>query len=338
MQTLDKPQKAHWMEKVLRLAIPAALIWGGIKLFNYMAPTIEEFLTNIWVILGLGVPLAMILLYALKNPKFLWMSYTNLCRKVTGFFIKLDFLSYMDSYVDTLIEKLSNLRKSKQFLVGKKVKLQGQIDKLIDGIDENLKKAKAAKDLGNKQLMEHHSSLAAGDKQSLEVYMPMLKKMEANITFLDRLETNWSLGIDKLKHEVSRMRTQYETMSEMAKAVGQAEEFANGNTEEAKIYRMSVNAFEESLSQKIAAIDEFEKNSKNIMQSLDLERQMTANEGADLLDQYMANGSSLFLPESDADLKQFSSVDLSYTGDRVKVPASKGNSASNSNEFSNLLK
>lgn len=325
MQTLDKPQKAHWLEKVLRLAIPVGLIWGGIKLFNYIAPSIIDFLTNIWVILGIGVPLAMLVLYVMKNPKFIWMSYTNLCRKITAFFVKLDFLSYMDSYVDTLIEKLANLRKSKTYLVGKKVKLENQMNGLVKNIDENLRKAKAAKDLGDKTLSNHHSSLASSDKQTLDVYKPMLAKMNANISFLDRLETNWALGIDKLKHEVNRMRTQYETMSEMAKAVGQAEEFANGNTEEAKIYRMSVNAFEESLSQKIAAIDEFEKNSKNIMASLDLERKMTENEGTELLDQYIANGSSLFLPENDDDLKQFSSVEVSASGNK-------------SAEFSNLLK
>lgn len=325
MQTLDKPQKAHWLEKVLRLAIPVGLIWGGIKLFNFIAPSIIDFLTNIWVILGIGVPLAMLVLYVMKNPKFIWMSYTNMCRKITAFFVKLDFLSYMDSYVDTLIEKLANLRKSKTFLVGKKVKLENQMNSLVKNIDENLRKAKAAKDLGDKTLSNHHASLASSDRQTYDVYKPMLAKMNANISFLDRLETNWALGIDKLKHEVNRMRTQYETMSEMAKAVGQAEEFANGNTEEARIYKMSVNAFEESLSQKIAAIDEFEKNSKNIMASLDLERKMTENEGTELLDQYIANGSSLFLPESDDDLKQFSSVDVSASGNK-------------SAEFSNLLK
>lgn len=333
MQTFNKAEKPHWAEYIFRFAIPAGLIFGGIKLFNYIAPDIISFFDSFWKIVALGVPAAMLVLYVISNPKFIWMSYKNLCRKVTGFFIKLDFLSYMESYVEILRTKHANLRKSKTFIMGKRTKLQAKVNDYVKAIDTNLRKGQAARELGDSATAAHLGSLASGDKESLMIYKPMLERLDRNITFLDKLDENWSRGIEKLDHEIKRMRDQYETMKEMAAAVNMAEDFANGNTEEAKLYKMSVEAFQENLSQKIAAIEEFEKNSKQIMSTMDLEKQMEKNDGINMLDQYIANGSSIFLPESDLDMNNMRTKDFAYTGS----PISRGNTAG-TNEFQSLLK
>lgn len=327
---MSSDQKPHWLEKVFRVAIPAGLIWGGIKLFNYIAPTLITAFNNFWMLCLVGVPAIMLILYVISNPMFIWMSYKNLCNKITGLLIKLDFLSYMDRYVDILKAKQKNLQKSKLYIAGKKVELSRKIDKLTESMNQFLKLAKAAKQLGDGLKAGHNASLASGDKQTLELYIPMLRKLEANLLFLDKLDTNWSYGIEKLEHEVDRLRTQYQTMSEMAKAVGQAAEFANGDTEEARVYKMSVAALEESLSQKVAAIEEFEKNSKSIMGNIDLEQQVQQNEGMDLLDAYMANNSPLFLPE---DFGTATEIETRLTG-----PSTSRGTTTRNNEFSDLLK
>jgi hypothetical protein len=96
---------------------------------------------------------------------------------------------------------------------------------------------------------------------------------------------------------------QYETLKKAAYGMKQAEDFINGNSKEARDYHMSISLLEESVTQKIAAIEQFEKDSKMMMQSIDLEKQMNANEGMKLLEQFEANGHSIFLPESFAELQ-----------------------------------
>lgn len=330
MQTLggDSAQKPHPLEKFLRLLILGGLIYGGIKLFNYFAPELITAFQNFWVLVLAGVPAVALILYVVSNPGFIWSSYKNLCRKITSFFIKLDFLSYMDSYVEILKDKRKNLKKSKEFITGKKVKLSNEISKIVKRIEDNLKLAKAAKQLNDNMKAGHYASMASGDKQTLEIYQPMETKIKANILFLDKLDENWGYSIEKLEHEVERLRTQYETMSEMAKALGQAEEFAAGDTEHARIYKMSVSALEESLSQKIATIEEFEKNSKNVMGGIDLEKQVMNNEGMDLLDQYMQND-SLFLP---ADFGTTKDIEAQIISSKPLSQSSKNN------EFADLMK
>ena len=108
-------EKTTTQEKILRIAIPALLIFGGIKIFNIFAPELIEFFSNVWRLAFLGVPLAIIIVTVATNPKFIWMQYTTLIRNIVGFFIKLDPLSFMERYVDILIKKKDNLDKIKTF-------------------------------------------------------------------------------------------------------------------------------------------------------------------------------------------------------------------------------
>lgn len=290
--------KSHPVEKIVRLLIPLTLIWGGIKLFNAFAPTLITFFSNFWVLVGVGVPAIALVLYVAQNPKFLWMGYKTLCNKLTSFFIKLDPLSFMERYIDILNEKLKNLRVSKTTLEGKKVKLERLIDKLSGEVNDGMKKAMAAKKLGNEAVMNNEAYMASSTKQSVDLYTPILERMTNNLTFLSKLEENWDLSIQRLSHDVSRKREEYENLREMAKALGQAEEFANGDTEAGKIYQESVLALEDIVTQKIAYISEFEKKSKNIMGAIDIEKQMMNDEGMAMLEEYMKND-HLLLPESD---------------------------------------
>ena len=305
MQTLNSgPDKSHWLEKIFRYGIPAGLIFLGAKFFNTIIPTFISLFDNLTSLFGsflaaaaLGIPTVFIVMYLISNPTLVYMTYKNLCRKITGFFIKLDFLSYMDSYVETLKQKRKNLQTTKQALSAKRIELQRMTNDIIVSFDKNIRMAKAARDIGQTQQSAHHAGMASSDKQSIEQFKPILDRMDRNLKFLDKLDTNWGYSIERLEHEVKRKRVEYETLKKMAHAIGQAEDFARGDTEAAKIYKASVAALEESLTQKIAAIEEFEKNSKTVMESIDLEKQMIDNEGMKLLDEYEKNGDSIFLPE-----------------------------------------
>jgi hypothetical protein len=332
MQTIGtKSGATHPVEKIIRLLIPAGLIFGGIKLFNWLAPTLITFITNIWILIAIGIPLVMLVLYVVQNPTFIWMSYKNLCRAITKWFIKLSPIAFMERYIDILNDKLRNLKASKTILQGKRIKLVRLTENLSKEVTSELKTAKAAKNLGDVDSMNHHAYLASSSKQSLDLYLPILERMEKNINFLDKLDKNWSMSIERLAHDVARKKEEYENLREMAKALGQAEEFAKGDTEAARIYQQSVLALEETVTQKIAYIEEFEKNSKDIMKSIDIEKQMMNEEGLKLLDDYINNQNQLLLPEGKwADVI---TIKTSSKGEPIKIKATK-----NTEDNTGLLK
>jgi len=297
MQTIGSGEpKPHWMEKIIRLAIPAGLIWGGIKLFNAFAPTLIEFFNNFWHIVLVGAPAVFLTLFVLQNPTFLWMGYKTLCRKITSFFIKMDPLSFMDRYVDLLKMKRKGLQASKTSLNANKIQLERDMADLKKNIDEKMRMSKAAKNLGDTEEASHQAGIAMTDKGSYDLYAPILHKMESNLVFLTKLDENWGRSIEKLSHTVEAKRKEFTTLKKMAKALNFAEEFAKGDTEANRIYKESVLALEEKVTQSLAYIEQFETDSKGVMKSIDLEKQMQNDEGLEMLAQYEQNG-SLFLDE-----------------------------------------
>jgi hypothetical protein len=297
MQTIGNADpKPNLLEKIFRLAIPAGLIYGGIKLFNAFAPTLIEFLNNFWHIALVGIPAAALVLYVISNPMFIWMGYKTLCRKLTSVFIKMDPLSFMDRYVDLLRLKRKGLQASKLELKAKKVELGRDMDALKKTIDDQMRKSKAAKDMGDSEQAAHEAGLAQTDVGTLTLYAPILKKMETNLVFLDKLDANWGRSIEKLSHTVEAKRKEFLTLKTMAKALNCAEEFSKGDTEANRIYKESVQALEEKVTQSLAYIEEFESNSKGVMKSIDLEKRMDDNDGLALLDKYEREG-LVFLDE-----------------------------------------
>jgi len=344
MQTIGSSggdPKPNMLEKLIRLAIPAGLIWGGIKLFNAFAPTLIEFFNNFWTLALVGVPAAALVLYVMQNPTFIWMGYKTLCRKLTSFFIKMDPLSFMDRYVDLLREKRKGLQKSKTDLKAKKIEMERDIQALKKGIDEKMRISKAAMNTGDKETAEHQSSMASIDVGSVNLYTPILKKMTSNLEFLDKLDENWGRSIEKLSHTVEAKRKEFITLKTMAKALGAAEEFAKGDTEANRIYKESVIALEENVTKKLAFIEEFESNSKGVMKSMAVEKQMMSDEGLELLARYEATG-TVFLTEdySTFEMKIDPEKDLFS---KINNNAKPGNyntskSTAGSNEFSDFLK
>jgi hypothetical protein len=329
------------LEKLIRLAIPAALIYGGIMLFNAFAPTLIEFFNNFWHIVMVGAPAVFLSLYVLQNPTFLWMGYKTLCRKITSFFIKLDPLSFMDRYVDLLREKRKGLQLSKTNLKAKKIELERECARLKSEITEDLKMSKAALITGDKQLAGHKSGLAATLKGSYDLYTPILAKMETNLTFLNELDENWGFSIEKLSLTVEAKRKEFVMLKTMAKALGAAEEFAKGDTEANRIYKESVAALEENVTRKLAYIEEFENNSKGVMKSMNLEKQMMNDEGLDLLSKYEKEG-SVFLNDdySKFEMKIDPTTDL-FSKSNANAKNAFANTASNNmatTEFGNFLK
>lgn len=339
MQTIGTGEGTpHWLEKVIRLAIPAALIYGGIKLFNAFAPTLIEFFSNFWTVVAIGAPAVFLALYVVQNPTFLWMGYKTLCRKITSFFIKMDPLSFMDRYVDLLKEKRKGLKESKGALNAKKIELEREIENLKSQINDFLKIAKAAKATGDMNTAGQKSSLAGLKQQSLQLYLPILDKMKANLAFLEKLDENWGMSIEKLSMTVDTKRKEFQMLKDTAKALGAAKEFASGDTEANRIYQESLLALEENVTKKIAFIQEFETDSKGVMKSIDIEKQMMNDEGLELLSKYEEQGNRLFLSEdySKYEMKIDEGTDLfakANTSKKVVPPTTVGGS-----EFSSFLK
>jgi len=296
MQQLPSNMPETAMEKILRwlpfIAAGVAIFWfwGGISAF------VVETLKNTVMTIVYGVPLAALVLYVWSNPAFIWMSYKNICKKITSFFIKMDPLSYMDRYADILSEKLTNVRKSEVNLKAQQVKLKRQIDTDQKLMNDSLKMGEAAMKQGNKSQASLYGLRAKGAQESINLFTPNLQRLDRSIKFLQLLDENWDTSIISMRETIERKRTEWQILKENAKALNQASEFLRGDTEEGKIFQESMKALEDQVSQKIAYIEDFEQRAKPIMEGAQIEKSANQADGLDMLEQYM-NDSRILLPD-----------------------------------------
>lgn len=296
-------------EKFVRLALLGGLIFGGIKLFNSIAPDIIQLMKNIWWMIGLGVPLAFLTLYVISNPVMVWMQYKRLCRLITSGFIKMDPLSIMKGYLEYIVKKKSNLDNIRVKLQGREVKLERMIADLNKGITTNKKLGQAALTNKDTKQASQYGNFIAADKQSLELYTPLYDRIHANRIFLDELSENWGYSIESLAREIDRKEEEYKALKEAVRALKEAQSFAEAN-EATRLYQESLKALEENVSQKIAYIQDFETKSKKVMSSINNEKAMRSAEGMEALKEL--KDESFKLPADFSITNKLSAADIAY--------------------------
>lgn len=319
--TIGGSSTAHPLEKFFRF-LPLILAGAGIFWFwGSIVPFVLETIKNTWLTVAYGVPLVAVLLYVWSNPNLIWMGYKTICRKITEFFVRLDPLSVMDRYVDLLKIKRENLNKTIVVLSGKKTNLQRQISTLEETIETNKREGSAAIKLNDQRAASSAGSKIATDAQTVKMFQPILNRMEANLKFLSELSENWKYSIETLTYTIDRKRQEYIMLKETAKALNQAKEFANGDTEAAQLYQMSVKALEDSVTQKIASIEQFEKDSKDVMASINIQKQVRTDEGMKTLEDYIKSN-ELKMPDFN-NVTTFTNVDAETIPYQDSVPTSK---------------
>lgn len=298
METLPSNSggKSPMMEKIIRYGVPIAAVAAGIWFWGTISAFIAMATKNLFNTLLYGIPSAFVIGAVVLYPTFWWMQYKNIVHYIMSAFINMDPLGFMDRYVDILRTKLANVNKTRVELKGRKVASERRLAQLNKDIAANLKQGEAALKLGDTRTASLAGSRASGMRQSVLLYTPNYEKMKKSCDFLDELADNWEMSITKLTEEVARKREEYEVLRDEAKALNQAQEFIKGDTEAGRIYMESVKALEHTVTGYIAQIDDFENKSKDMLAGIRVDNQMQHDEGLNMLDEYIKNG-SLMLPD-----------------------------------------
>jgi hypothetical protein len=283
------PEK--WLRWLPIIAGAVALFWFWGTVVGFVLLTLENTLKSVIY----GAILVFILGFIWSNPMFLWMTYTNIWRKITAIFIAMDPLSYMDSYADILVQKLKNLQKAIVNMRGRLNHLNGIIDQEAKNKAENLRMASAARQQQNEKMAAYYAVEAKGADESIQLYTPDKARMERSLKFMSELDENWDIAIRGIRSFNKRKRIQFEELKENAKTLKQSEAFLKGETEESRNYYMSIEAAEKQMAQNMAYIDDFEIRAKPILEGAAIKKTADQQDALTMLDEYM-NNSKLFIP------------------------------------------
>jgi hypothetical protein len=315
MQGFQNFGKDHPAEKVMRWIPPAILGIIGMIYFNKVAPFLITTFDNVVKVVGglwaaAGAVFATVIIVHLLSKQWDVLSklYRGFSKKLTRALLKIDPFAYIEGHIETLIIKRKNIQDSKRKIEGMKVSLERTIKEISESLDMNMKKASAAKGVGQTDKASMFASMGATDRDSIKVYQPYLTRVNNNIKLMEKIDESCEITITKLTHEVSRKRVEFKTISWVFDGITQAEGIINPDNEKARLFQESMAIIEETVTEKIAAIDDFEKRSKSFMDNVDIEKQMLNDEGLRLLEEY-ENDNALFkqIPTVDGEAHVISS-------------------------------
>lgn len=289
MSNLPTSSSGEGIQKAISVGLIGATVWGGIKLFNAFAPDLIWFLENVWRIVIFGTPLLFAALYIISNPFMIWSMYKGLSAKLTSFIIKMDPLSVMDRYVEFLQEKLENLNKTIVVLTGKQIKINRALDDLQKQVEHNKRLGLTALQQGKNEDASLYGVKMQSLQESIQVLHPIALQIDNSVSFLTSLSANWGRSIEQLAFQIDVKKKQFETVKETMGGLKNAEEFINGGTEAGKVYGESLKALEESVTQKMGYIQEFDRKSAPILKKIELEKSAANLEGLQQLQAILKN-------------------------------------------------
>lgn len=275
--------------------ILAGIMLVSVLVVLYWAlPPLIFILQNLWLAAILGLPVV----FVVMNPMLMWNVFKQVSWNLTKGLISGDKLGYMYRYHEYLLTKIAKLEASITSVGGIKVKLRRKIAELDAAIKDNANKAvvyeqqKAAASV----IRTLRNKVAFDDKQ-LKALLPKVVNIESQLAALQELHELWTADTQDLKYTLDGKAEEYKLLKELNSATGNASAFLKGNSEEYKLYQESLSQIEESVSQYTANIENFERQARPLIDNLSMERTVSEDAGAKLIEEFKKGSVNLKIEE-----------------------------------------
>lgn len=283
---------------------------GSFYLFNQFLPLLIELAENTLYLAGMLAALAGIIFVALdsKNRNLIWYMYQSAMRWITGIFVKIDPISILKSYIDSLELQLRNLSKQIGNLRGQMRKLKGIMDGNTTDIQKNMLLAEQA----NKQNDEKNRTLLARKAARLQdanaKYEVLYKKMEVLYRILTKMYENAEIVLEDTKDQVSLKEQEFQAIKAGHSAIRSAMSVISGDPDQRAIFNQALETLADEVSQKVGEMERFMDTSRNLMDSIDLQNGVFEEDGLRLLERW-ENDNPLLL-QTDLSKKQDAPLSL----------------------------
>jgi predicted nucleic acid-binding Zn-ribbon protein len=274
-----------------------AMVAGGAVLLNRFLPVLISLAENTLYLAGMLGALS-VLVYMVLDPKarnLVWYMYKSIMRWITGIFVRIDPISILKSYLDSLEDSLRNLSKQIGSLRGQMRQLKGTMDGNMAEIKKNLTIAEQAKKKSDDKNMALSARKAARLQEANEKYDVLYKKMEVLYRILTKMYENSEIVLEDTKDQVMLREQEYKAIKAGHSAIKSAMSVISGDPDQKAMFDQALEALADDVSLKVGEMERFMDTSKNLMASIDLQNGVFEEEGLKLLEQ-MEKESPLLAP------------------------------------------
>ncbi len=298
---MDKTYKAKSFWKRPE-GVTGALFLGGVLvgasvLISTALPAILGFLaTTLGLVITLTV-LASIIFMALdsKARTLVGYMYKSAMRYITSWFIQIDPMAILKSYVDDLKANLKKMHRQinqlrKQMHQLKEIVLNNNKD-----IANNLNLARDAKSKGDQSQLILNTRKAARLKESNGKMEKLLKRMHVLYRVLDKMYQNSGIMVEDIQDQVKVKEQESKALTAGHSAMKSAMNIIKGDKDKKMLFNEAVEAITDDVSNKMGEMEQFMEMSESFMDSIDLQNGVFEEEGMKMLEEWEKKGDSLLL-------------------------------------------
>ena len=289
----------------------AGILGGGAYLLYKFGLSLLALLTSSTPVMILTIIIMTGLLYVLLDSRMragIWFMYKSLMRWITSWFIKIDPISILKSYVEDLEENLTNMKRQLNKLRSQMHVLGELIYKNKKAVEENLQiasKAKKAKDETQVILKTRKAGRLRDSNVRLE---ELYRKMDVLYRVLNKMYQNSYILKEDIADQVKLKEQERKAILASHSAMNSAMNIIKGDKDKLLAFDMALEAVADDVSNKVGEMERFMEVSKTFMDSIDLQNGVFEEEGLRLLEQWEKEGMSPLLGEEKQTLLQEESV------------------------------
>ncbi len=283
-------QKSFWQrpEGITGALFLIGLLLGGGMLLSTILPTLLVLANNTLYLAAMLAALAGVI-YVVLDPKarnLVWYMYKSIMRGITGLFVKIDPISILKSYLDSLKSNLMKLSKQIGALRGQMRQLKGLMDGNSAEIKKNMAIAEEAKKKSDDKNLMLATRKAGRLQESNAKYEVLYKRMDVLNRILEKMYENSEFVLEDTHDQIRVKETEYIAIKTGHSAIKSAMSVLSGDPDKKELFEMSMEALANEVGDKVGEMERFMDTSRNLLDSIDLQNGVFEEEGLELLQQW----------------------------------------------------
>jgi phage shock protein A len=230
-----------------------------------------------------------------KMRNLIWYSYKSMMRWITGWFVQIDPIGVLKTYIDDLRKNHRNMSKQIGALRGQMRRLGKTMSDNKQTIEQSTKMAQKAKANNQQSQLALELRRIGRLKDSNAKLDVLYKKMEVMYRVLKKMYDNSEILLEDLKDQVSIKEAERKAIHASHSAIQSAMNIISGNKDQRYMFDEAMEALAEDVAMKVGEMERFMDLSTNFMDSIDLQKGVFEDEGLKMLEEWERKSDDLLL-------------------------------------------
>lgn len=302
------------------------ILAGVVVLIGLNLPAILAWVNSL---LKLGVSLLALagILYVLFDPKarlIFSTAYMLFIKKIMAAFVKMDPISILEASIAKMHRSIAKLEEAMAKLNGVRLKLADKITEKKGDLTDCFARMKSAQKRGLDIEFKKEERQSTRINDLIIEYTKLHDSSEKWYTSMSKIAEMAKFTVEDAENEVENQKEKYAMVKDAHSAFKSAMSVINGDPDELALFNQAWSYTQEDIMNKLGEMDRVINTAGGLMDKIDVEKDVYAIKGDDLLKKYDELGiDGLFQKLEPADKKQFPVAELMADSNPTTITKNK---------------